>query len=61
MIDHEIHQYLKAWPFQEALKIINNFGGFENFKLPYTLSNKDIDNLLNKDNSNDKPPQNMYL
>ena len=34
MIDHEIHQYLKAWPFQEALKIINNFGGFENFKLP---------------------------
>ena len=34
---------------------------FENFKLPYTLSNKDIDNLLNKDNSNDKPPQNMYL
>ena len=35
MINHEIYQNLKAWPFQEALKIINNFGGFENFKLPY--------------------------
>jgi ATP-dependent Lon protease len=34
---------------------------FENFKLPYTLKKEDIDNLLNKDSNNDKPPQNMYL
>jgi len=34
---------------------------FEDFKLPYKLTNKDIDNLLNKDIINDKPPPNMYL
>jgi len=34
---------------------------FEDFKLPYTLTNKDIDILLNKNSINDKPPQNMYL
>jgi len=34
---------------------------FEDFKLPYTLKKEDIDNLLNKDSNNDKPPQNMYL
>ena len=34
---------------------------FEDFKLPYKLTNKDIDNLLNKDIIDDKPPPNMYL
>ena len=34
---------------------------FEDFKLPYKLTNKDVDNLLNKDIINDKPPPNMYL
>ena len=33
-IDSINHEYLKAWPFQEALKVINNLGGFDNFKLP---------------------------
>ena len=28
------HQDLKAWPFSEALKIIERFGGFSNFNLP---------------------------
>ena len=34
MIESQYHQNLKAWPFQEALKIINNMGGFNNFKIP---------------------------
>ena len=34
---------------------------FKDFKLPYTLANKDIDILLNKKSINDTPPLNMYL
>jgi len=34
---------------------------FDNFKLPYTLTKEDIDNLLNKNNNDDNPPLNMYL
>ena len=34
---------------------------FDNFKLPYTITEEDIDNLLNKHKNNDLPPPNMYL
>ena len=34
MIDIQDHEFLKAWPFQEAIKLIKNFGGFDNFKKP---------------------------
>ena len=34
MINTENHDLLKAWPFQEAMKLIKNFGGFDNFKKP---------------------------
>ena len=34
MINIENHDLLKAWPFQEAMKLIKNFGGFNNFKKP---------------------------
>ena len=34
MIDYQNHEFLKAWPFQEAIKIIDNFGGFNNFTAP---------------------------
>ena len=34
MIEYKNHESLKAWPFQEAFKIIKNFGGFDNFKPP---------------------------
>ena len=34
MIDHQYHETLKAWPFQEAMKLITSFGGFDNFKKP---------------------------
>tara|TARA_Y100000741_G_C18253759_1_gene558183 strand:+ start:946 stop:2532 length:1587 start_codon:yes stop_codon:yes gene_type:complete len=33
-INTKDHQFLKAWPFVEALKIINNLGGIDNFKKP---------------------------
>ena len=33
-IDQKKHQLLKAWPFQEALRIIKNHGGFTNFNIP---------------------------
>ena len=33
-IDSLHHDLLKSWPFQEALKIIKNLGGFNNFKVP---------------------------
>ena len=33
-INTKDHQFLKAWPFVEALKIITNFGGIDNFKKP---------------------------
>ena len=31
-INKIFHEELKAWPFVEALKIINKFGGFDNFE-----------------------------
>ena len=34
---------------------------FENFKLPYTITIEDIDNLLNKTTNDELPPPNMYL
>ena len=34
MINYQDHDSLKAWPFQEAIKLINNLGGFDNFKKP---------------------------
>jgi len=34
LIEQKNHDLLKSWPFQEALKVINNLGGFTNFKLP---------------------------
>jgi len=34
MIDPKNHENLKAWPFQEALRIIKNLGGYTNFKTP---------------------------
>ena len=34
---------------------------FENFKLPYTITTEDIDNLLNKTTNDELPPPNMYL
>jgi len=34
MINYHDHDSLKAWPFQEAIKLINNLGGFDNFKKP---------------------------
>ena len=34
MIDPQNHNFLKAWPFQEALKIVKKLGGFSNFQLP---------------------------
>ena len=34
MIDHELVQSLKAWPFKEALQIIKKNGGLLNFKIP---------------------------
>ena len=33
-IDQNKHQLLKAWPFQEALRIIKNHGDFTNFNIP---------------------------
>ena len=33
-IDQKKHQLLKAWPFQEALRIIKNHGDFINFNIP---------------------------
>ena len=34
MIDSKFHENLKSWPFIEAIKIINNFGGLDNFNIP---------------------------
>jgi lysyl-tRNA synthetase class 1 len=34
MIDPKNHESLKAWPFQEALRIIKSLGGYTNFKVP---------------------------
>ena len=34
IIDPKKHELLKAWPFQEALRIIKNHGDFTNFKIP---------------------------
>ena len=34
MIKNQEHNLLKAWPFQEAKKLIENFGGFNNFQKP---------------------------
>ncbi len=34
MIDQELVQPLKAWPFKEALQIIKKNGGLQNFKIP---------------------------
>ena len=34
MIVEKNHKYLKSWPFEEALKIINSMGGIGNFKVP---------------------------
>ena len=34
MIDQELAQSLKAWPFKEALQIIKKNGGLLNFKIP---------------------------
>ena len=34
MISFEKHDLLKAWPFQEALKIIKKNGGIKDFKIP---------------------------
>ncbi len=34
MIGYEDHEFLKAWPFQEAFKIIKGLGGFKNIKIP---------------------------
>ena len=34
MIDQELAQSLKAWPFKEALQIIKKNGGLQNFKVP---------------------------
>ena len=34
MIELKNHESLKAWPFQEANKIINSLGGYKNFKIP---------------------------
>ena len=34
MIDQELVQSLKAWPFKEALQIIKKNGGLQNFKTP---------------------------
>ena len=31
-INKKFHEELKAWPFVEAFKIINKFGGLHNFK-----------------------------
>ena len=31
MIDSQNRDLLKAWPFQEALKIVKILGGFSNF------------------------------
>ncbi len=39
MIDSKYIKSLKSWPFIEAIKIINRFGGFDNFK---TLSKDQI-------------------
>ena len=33
-ISKENHDLLKAWPFQEALKVISKLGGLNNFKTP---------------------------
>ena len=32
-IDPKKHELLKAWPFQEALRIIKNHGDFTNFNI----------------------------
>ena len=34
MIDSKFHEDLKAWPFNEAFKIINSLGGITKFKSP---------------------------
>jgi len=34
MIKYQEHDSLKAWPFQEAMRLIKNFGGFDNFQKP---------------------------
>ena len=34
MIKYQDHELLKAWPFQEAIKLIKSFGGFEKFTIP---------------------------
>ena len=34
MIDQKFHENLKAWPFIEAFKIINSFGGVKDFNTP---------------------------
>ena len=34
MIKNQNHELLKAWPFQEAIKLVNNLGGFNNLQIP---------------------------
>jgi lysyl-tRNA synthetase class 1 len=34
MIEHQNHKFLKAWPFQEAIKIVKSLGNFSDFKHP---------------------------
>jgi len=34
MIDPKNHELLKAWPFEEAIRVVNQLGGFKNCKLP---------------------------
>ena len=34
MIESQNHNLLKAWPFEEALKIVKNLGGVNNIKIP---------------------------
>ena len=34
MIKLSNHELLKAWPFQEALKLVQGLGGFNNFRIP---------------------------
>ena len=31
LINREYHKELKSWPFIEAFKLINKFGGVDNF------------------------------
>ena len=34
MIDQNIIQNLKSWPFKEAMQIVKKYGGLKNFKIP---------------------------